>query len=187
MKKIILGRIGDTYGIKGWSHFLSFTDPVENIFTYKNWQIEQSKEQFEPIKLESYKAHGNSFVIKLVNCNNPEQALLHRGKSIAIKRCDLPTLNNNEYYWSDLIGLTVINTQGESLGIIDHLFETGSNDVIVINSTKTRAEACIKNSTETRAEACVLLLKQHYIPYLPSVVKEINLAKKTMLVEWELI
>ncbi|MCX7120453.1 MAG: ribosome maturation factor RimM [Gammaproteobacteria bacterium] len=175
MRKIIIGRIGDSYGIKGWSHFISFTDPAENAFTYPNWQLEKSTDQFQSVKLECHKPHGNSFVIKLSHCKNPEEATLLRGKSIAVERADLPALTNNTYYWSDLVGLNVLNTKGESLGIIDHLFETGSNDVIVINST------------EKQLNADVPLIKQNYIPYLSDVVKEIDLVKKIMVVEWELI
>ena len=172
-KKIIVGRIGDSYGVKGWSHFLSFTDPIDNIFDYKNWQLERSLNRFEPIKLEAHKPHGSSFVIKVTTCNDRDQALLLRGKSIAVERTDLPTLTNNEYYWSDLVGLNVINTKGELLGVIDHLFDTGSNDVIVTN--------------QTSLDAKIKLTKQHYIPYLSTVVTEINLEKKTMTVEWDLI
>src|SRR5690348_13279163 len=132
---IILGRIGDTYGIKGWSHFISYTTPPENIFTYKNCKIEKPPNHFEPITLNSFKAHGNHFVVKLANIKDCDQALLLKGKSIAVERADLPALEKDDYYWSDLIGLTVTNTKGENLGVIDHLFETGSNDVIVTKIT----------------------------------------------------
>ncbi|OGT43582.1 MAG: 16S rRNA processing protein RimM [Gammaproteobacteria bacterium RIFCSPHIGHO2_12_FULL_40_19] len=161
-KKIIIGRIGDAYGVKGWSHLISFTDPHENIFNYKNWQIQTSGDLFAPVKLESYKAHGNGYVIKIKDSNDRDQALLLKGKSLAIERSELPVLKKDAYYWSDLVGLAVINTKGESLGTIDHLFETGSNDVIATNT-------------------------HVLIPYLRSVVKEVDLEKKTILVEWDAI
>jgi len=161
LNKIIVGRLGDAFGIAGWSHLHSFTDPHDNIFNYKNWQIEKKPNQFEPLKLESYKPHGNGYIVKIPNCNDRDQALLLKGKSIAIERSELPALKKNEYYWSDLIGLNVVNTEGKSLGAIDYLFETGSNDVIV---TKTR----------------------QFIPYLKSVIIEIDLKKQTMIVNWEI-
>lgn len=169
---IIVGRISDTYGIKGWSHLISFTDPQENIFTYKNWHIEKSPDHFEPIKLESYKAHGNHYVIKLAGLTDCDQALLLKGKSIAVERAELPALENDDYYWSDLIGLSVVNTKGEHLGVIDHLFETGSNDVIV---TKITTKIDPKHTTE----------KNIFIPYLSDVVKEVDLQKQIMIVEWD--
>lgn len=160
---IIIGRIGDAYGIKGWSHFLSFTDPIDNAFQYKNWKIETAHDQFTPVKLESYKAHGKGYVIKIPYSNDRDQALLLKGKTIAVTRDTLPALPQGEYYWSDLVGLTVLNTQGETLGIIDHLLETGSNDVIAIKTEK----------------------KLILIPYLHSVVKQVDLEKEIIVVDWE--
>jgi 16S rRNA processing protein RimM len=171
-KPIIIGRVGNTFGIKGWSHLISYTDPQENIFTYKNWRIEQSPNHYIPITLESYKEHGNHFVIKFADVKDCDQALLLKGKSIAVERAELPVLSQNNYYWSDLIGLSVVNTKGESLGIIDHLFETGSNDVIV---TKITTKIDEKHTGE----------KNIFIPYLGSVVKTVDLEKQMMVVEWE--
>ncbi len=158
---IIIGRIGDAFGVHGWSHLTSYTDPHDNIFHYKNWHIETRPDHFEPLKLESHKAHGKGFVIKIARCEDRDQALLLKGKAIAIERAELPALKNDEYYWSDLIGFNVTNTKGESLGTIDHLFETGSNDVIVTSTN-------------------------HYIPYLSNVVKTVDLEGKMIVVEWEL-
>ena len=170
-KPIIIGRVGDTYGIKGWSHLISFTDPQDNIFTYKNWQIEKTPDHFAPIKLESYKAHGSHFVVKFADIKDCDQALLLKGKSIAVERAELPALSQNDYYWSDLTGLSVVNTKGESFGVIDHLFETGSNDVIVTKITTKIDEKCTE--------------KNIFIPYLSDVVKTVDLEKQIMIVEWE--
>jgi 16S rRNA processing protein RimM len=175
MKKIVIGAIGDAYGVKGWSHLISFTDPHDNIFNYKNWQIQidrKDEDHFKPVKLELYKPHGNGFVVKIENSNDRDQALLLKGRTIAVERVELPTPKKDEYYWSDLVGLTVINTKNESLGIIDHLFETGSNDVVVTTITTTVGTHIAKQTI--------------YIPYLKSVIKEIDLEKKIMIVEWDL-
>ena len=177
-KKIIIGRIGDAYGVKGWSHLFSFTDPHENIFNYKQWQIQTNDDQFIPVKLESYKPHGNGYVIKIKDSNDRDQALLLKGKSLAVERAELPVLKKDEYYWSDLVGLAVTNTKGESLGVIDHLFETGSNDVIATKITR----------TETDKKGVTLVTEQSIlIPYLNTVVKSVDLEKQTMIVEWEVI
>ena len=173
-KKIIIGAIGDAFGIKGWSHLISFTDPRDNLFHYKNWQIQvdrKDENQFKPVKFEAYKPHADGFVIKMENSNDRDQALLLKGKVIAVDRSELPETKKDEYYWSDLIGLQVINTKNESLGFIDHLFETGSNDVIV-----TVIESPIGKH---------IAKKNIYIPYLKNVIKAVDLDKKTLLVEWD--
>lgn len=176
MKKIIIGAIGDAFGVNGWSHLISFTNPHSNIFNYKQWQLQidrKDEDHFVPVKLESYKPHGNGFIVKIANSNDRDQALLLKGKSIAVERSELPVLKKNEYYWSDLVGLNVVNTDGKSLGVIDHLFDTGSNDVIVTAITTTVDKH--------------IATQNIYIPYLKSVVKEIDLDKKTMIVEWDLL
>lgn len=172
MTQLIIGHLGDAYGIKGWLHLISYADPPENIFTYQHWVIKKNL----PIAIETYKPHGNHFVIKLQNCNDRDQALQFKHQDIFIDRSELPALKNNEYYWSDLIGITVTNQHNQILGVIDHLFETGSNDVIVIT------ERLNRNTAHANDPA---LIKQHFIPYLKSVVKEIDLEKKIMRVNWE--
>lgn len=164
-QKIIIGRIGDAFGVKGWSHIYSFTQPAKNLFTYANWQIRAYKKkgaQWRPIEIEFHKPHGADFVAKFKDCNDRDQALLLKNHTIAVDRTDLPALEENEYYWDDLIGLEVISTTGESFGKIDHLFEAGPNDIIATKGEKT-----------------------HYIPYSKDIVKSVDLDKKTMIVDWE--
>lgn len=172
MTQIIIGHLGDAYGIKGWLHLISYANPPENIFTYQHWTIKNN----QPIQLETHKTHGNHFVIKLQNCNDRDQALQFKHHDIFIDRSELPALKKNEYYWSDLTGLTVVNQNNDVLGVIDHLFETGSNDVIVITQRLNR---------DTEHADGATLIKQHFIPYLKSVVKEIDLEAKKMVVDWE--
>ena len=118
--------------------------------------------RWQPITLESHKPHGNAFVAKFQGCDDRDQALLFKNHTIAINRTGLPALKKNEYYWSDLIGLQVFNTKGESFGIITHLFEAGPQNIIAVQNEKT-----------------------HYIPYTKDIVKSIDLEKKIMVVDWE--
>lgn len=183
---ITIGRIGDAYGIVGWSHVFSFTDPADNIFNYTHWQIRtyQKKEaQWRPIEVEHHKPHGNAYVVKFKGCDDRDQALLLKNHTIAVERADLPALKKDEYYWSDLIGLQVISTTGESFGEISHLFEAGPNQIIATKILKeAHAPARAKTGTQFKPHTTT-----HYIPYTKDIVKSIDLVKKIMLVEWEAI
>src|SRR3989338_6097133 len=128
---IAIGRLGDAHGIRGWLHLFSYANPPENIFQYKNWRIGN---RF--IDAESHRAHGDHFAVKLKGCDDRDQALLLKHQDILIDRQQLPSLPEGEYYWHDLIGLSVIDAHGKTLGIVDHLFSTGSNDVVVIKETR---------------------------------------------------
>ena len=165
-KYIVIGKIGSTYGVNGWLKIHTYTEFGANILHYSPWFLSiPGQDTYQEIIIEDGKPHGNSYIAKIADANNPEEARLYTGKVISIQRSQLPTLNQGEYYWSDLVGLTVMNTKGEVLGIVSYLIETGANDVLVIKGDK-----------------------EHAIPYLPgSVVVNIDLAKKEMIVDWELI
>lgn len=166
---ITVGKIGSTFGIKGWLKIHSYTEFGASILDYQPWYLSTShdpnQDQWEAVTIEEGKEHGNVIIAKISGIETPEDARLFTGKLIAIPRSMLPTLKPGEYYWSDLIGLTVINANGETLGKISYLMETGSNDVLVVKGEK-----------------------EHAIPYLQgSVIKSIDLDKQEMHVDWELL
>jgi len=162
---VVVGKIGSTYGIQGWLKIFSFTEMVINILDYAPWYLEDGND-WKPIQVKAGREHGKSIVAQLSGYHTPEQARVLTGKKIAVKRSQLPALPKNEYYWTDLQGLMVIDQHGKELGKIEYLIETGSNDVLVI-----------KNQG-----------KEYAIPYLPGkVVTSIDLAKQVMQVNWDLI
>jgi len=163
-KKIIIGRFSGPFGIQGWVHLISYTDPQSNVFRYPHWKI-QKNNLWQPIQREIKKPHGSGWIVKIKNCDDRDQAMLLKGFEIAIDRTDLPNTTDQEYYWEDLIGLKVMDLSGKNLGIIDYLFETGANDVIAVKLNN----------------------QKHFIPYLKQVIKSVDLEKKTMMVDWEII
>lgn len=163
---IVVGQIGATYGVKGWLKILSYTEKVSNIVEYLPWYIEDVT-GWKHIVVQDNQDYGKGLIVKLEGFDTPEAARLLSGKKIAILRSQLPKLEKNEYYWSDLKGLTVIDQHGVTLGNVVYLIATGANDVLVIKGNDN---------------------KEHAIPYLlGDVVKDINLAKGEMHVTWELI
>lgn len=161
---VIVGKVGTTYGIKGWLKIVSFTESTADILDYDPWYLEE-KNAWKQVKISDAHEHGKGVIAKFADIETPEQARLLTGKSIAIQRSQLATLKKDEYYWADLKGLTVINHNGEELGKIIYLIATGSNDVLVVKGDK-----------------------EHAIPYLPGeTVISIDLAKQTMHVNWEML
>lgn len=159
---VTIGKLGSTYGIKGWIKLYSYTSPAENIFEYSPWLVNLNNVWAE-YKVVEAKPHGAFWVVRFANCETPEEARRFTNCEIAVERKELPSLPPGEYYWVDLIGLTVINLQGETLGVVDHLTETGANDVLVVKGKK-----------------------EHWIPYLrDSVIKSIDLEQKIITVDWD--
>lgn len=160
-----VGKIGSTYGIKGWLKIQSFTEFGASILDYSPWFLSNTPNNREIVNIEDSRPHGTGLIVKFVGFDNPEKARLLTGKTIEIERSQFPELPKNEFYWSDLVGLTVINKNGDILGKVSYLMETGSNDVLVVKGEKEIA-----------------------IPYMPgSVVLNVDLEKQEIQVDWELI
>lgn len=161
---VIVGKIGTTYGVQGWLKIRTYTEYGAQILTYQPWYLHKNK-NWSRVELESSRMHNNGVIAKFVGINTPEEARLLTGVEIGITRSQLPKLNENEYYWSDLIGLTVINKNGETLGKVNYLIATGSNDVLVVKGDK-----------------------EYAIPFLlGSAVTRVDLTKQEIWVDWELL
>jgi 16S rRNA processing protein RimM len=160
---VIIGKISGVHGLRGWVKVFSYTRPLSNILDYSPWQIQQ-RQAWQTVKLISGKLHGKGIIAQIEGCDSPESAALLRGCDIAVQRQQLPATDLNEYYWLDLIGLTVINQQGINLGQVASLLETGSNDVLIV-----------KNAEQERL-----------IPFLiPEFVQQVDLPQKQILVDWD--
>ncbi len=160
LNKVIIGHFGKSYGIKGWLKVKSLHRPLADFLKFSMiWVYHQ--DNWENIQITEGKNLGPSFVVKIAGCDTPEVAKTYANDPIAVLREQLPSLPEGEYYWDDLLGLQVFNQDQVLLGTIDHLLETGANDVMVLKSNKKRL-----------------------IPYTRNVVKSIDLSSKIMVVDW---
>jgi len=165
---VTLGRFTSTYGVKGWIKVYSYTDPMENILTYSPWLVRRDGHWTELKRMDG-KKHGKGLIARLDGVNTPEQARLLTNLEIGVPKAVLPALQPGEYYWSQLENLLVYTESGVLLGRVDHLLETGANDVLVVKGT----EASIDR-------------EERLIPWVPEqVVKEIDLNSGTMRVDWD--
>jgi 16S rRNA processing protein RimM len=138
---IIVGKITGTYGVKGWVKLFSWTEPREAIGEYRPWLLRQGNrdgggEGWREVKLESARAHAKTVIAKIEQVDDRDAAQLLSGSEIGIYKSQLETLQDNEFYWRDLIGLRVLGKQGELLGEVQNLMETGANDVLVVRGEK---------------------------------------------------
>lgn len=129
---IVVGRINGLHGVRGWVKIFSHTQPRENILSYRTWHLLRGG-QWVATELLNGRQQGKGIVAHLKGYDDREQAAGLMGTEIAIRREQLADAAPGEYYWADLQGLKVINTEGVELGVVDHLLETGANDVLVVN------------------------------------------------------
>ncbi len=135
--KVSIGHFAGCFGVKGWVKVFSYTEPKENILAYSPWiLIEQGK--FIEFKVIEGSRHGKTLVAHLDGIESREDAAKYTGQELYINRGQLPEIEQDEYYWADLIGLTVLTVNNINLGRIDSLIETGANDVLVVKGDQER-------------------------------------------------
>ncbi len=168
-KWVPVGKINGLFGVKGWMKIYSSTEPRENILSYSPWFLKKDG-QWQEFELLDGRAHGKGVVASLSGISDRDRAAELIGSQIAIRRSQLPATEKGEYYWSDLQGMNVVNLQGEALGKVISLFETGANDVMVV-----RAEDGKKGKPRERL-----------IPFLTDgIVHEVDSEQGIIQVDWD--
>lgn len=166
-ERLIVGRIGAAYGIKGWVKIHSFTEPMDNLLNYGQWWIKR-KGEWQPLAIDAGHRHGKGLVAHIEGVDDRNAADVFKGGEIGVSSELLSTLEDGDYYWHQLLGLQVWSSD-EFLGQVDHLIETGANDVLVVR-------AC-EGSRDKR---------ERLVPWLPeSVVTSVDLNAKRIEVDWD--
>nr|WP_142136692.1 ribosome maturation factor RimM [Pseudomonas sp. UBA6718] len=164
---IVLGKITSVHGVRGEVKIYSFTDPIDNLLGYPAWTLKREGE-VKQVELVSGRLQGKILVAKLKGLDDREVARTFAGFDICVPRALLPDLDDGEYYWHQLEGLKVIDLQGQLLGRLDHLLETGSNDVMVVKPCP--------GSLDDR---------ERLLPYTEQCVQKVDLAAGEMRVDWD--
>lgn len=134
-KFILVASIGKPIGLKGVAKINSFIRPPKNLFSYKRFYIDANGEK-EEIFVSNFSKSGKNSTIKISNINSIEEIEIYKNKDIFIESSELPSLKENEFYWKDLIGKKVKNSNDLFIGVVTEIIETGSNDVLVVTKDK---------------------------------------------------
>lgn len=157
---ICVGHVLGPQGLKGWVRVYSHTSPRENIVNYSPWWL-QREDDYEAFEIEGRK-HGKHVLARLRGVDDRDAAQALVGRRLFIRAAQLPGLEAGEYYWSDLIGMTVENLDAEPLGRVSSMLETGADDVMVLEGDR-----------------------QRLIPFvLDEIVHEVDLGKRRLVVDW---
>ncbi len=157
---VVMGRIAAPFGVKGWVKVQPFCEDPDTLAELESWRIGRGATH-KAYVVEAVQDHANAMVAKLAGIDDRDAAYALRGQEISMARSELPPPEENEYYWSDLIGLTAINREGIELGKVDSLMETGAQDVLVIKGAR-----------------------EHLVPFIAQFVGKVDLAGGTIEVDW---
>jgi len=164
---VVIGKIYSVHGIRGEVKIYSFTSPTKNLLHYKTWTLRREG-SVRKVELVAGRGVDKFLVAKLKGLDEREEARLLAGYEICVPRNLLPELNYGEYYWYQLEGLKVTDQLGQLLGKIDHLLETGANDVMAV-------EPCAGSLDD----------RERLLPYTEQCVLAVDLLSGEMKVEWD--
>jgi len=174
-KLIVLGKVIGFHGVKGWVKVHSDTDPRENIVKYSKWMLKgDDSKDWQFIEVLNGRRTGKNIVAQLRGIASREEAATLLGKTIAVTRSALPAIGQNEIYWTDIVGCAVEDVNGNAIGPVVRLFDTGANDVMVVRDKRKNKNAANKTGGEV------------LIPWIrPSVIVEVNVDEQRIVVDWD--
>jgi 16S rRNA processing protein RimM len=165
-----VGYVSGAFGVTGSIRVTPFSADADALQSAKTWWLD--KPVLHAVKVRTAKLHGGDVVAQLVGVVGRDAAEALKGAAVTIPRSEFPALPADEYYWSDLIGLEVVNLQGEALGHVTDMMDNGVQSIFRITPV---ADA----TAEAKAE-------ERLIPYVDQYVKTIDLAAKKITVDWGL-
>jgi 16S rRNA processing protein RimM len=160
---IELGRLGAPYGIKGWIHVDSYTDPPQRLLELPEWVLRLRSGERITRRLTAGRGHGAGLVAQLEGVTGRDGAAALTGAVIEVERAALPPTAEREYYRADLVGMIVRNLEGESLGVVSHFVDAPAGAVMVTKEPGGR---------------------EHWVLALPKHLREVDLAARTVVVDW---
>lgn len=181
---IEVGRIVDAWGVKGWVKVQPFAADPQALFSSRRWFLKPPEPQGPAaarrplaatvpplLKITQAKHHGDAVVAKPVDVEDRSGAEALRGARVFVPRASFPTADPDEFYWVDLIGLSVVNQQGEALGTVSGLLDTGPHSVLRIAPP----------GADPKDEAA-----ERLVPFVAAYVMDVNLAERRITVDWGL-
>jgi 16S rRNA processing protein RimM len=155
-----MGRVAGSYGVRGWIKVVPGGGVAASLAGAKEWWIGERAYQVAEARI-----HSSTVVARLGGIETREQALELKGGQVSISRDALPEPGAGHYYLVDLVGLEVLNEQGEDLGTVKRWISNGAQDVMEV------AGPGAKGGTRL-------------IPWVSAVVKEVDLTGRRIVVDW---
>jgi 16S rRNA processing protein RimM len=158
---IELGRVGAPWGVKGWVHVDSYTNPPDGILEYRQWALRLGSGERITRKVLEGHPHSERLVARLEGIEDRERAAALTGAVIEVDRAELPPTGEREYYQADLIGLPVRNHEGVELGKLTHFVDAPTGTMMVVRGER-----------------------EYWIPAVPTHLSKVDLEARWILVDW---
>lgn len=162
-----MGDVIDAFGILGWVKVRTASVTTDALIQCGTSPLLYVNHSWQPYQITQHAvAKAHVLRLKLAEINDRDAALSLKGVPIGVRRDKLPQLASDEYYLSDLIGLTVSKQNGTILGVVGHFIEAGATTVLGVQNPE--------------------LSKELLIPFIAQYVLAVDLSKRQIIVDWEL-
>jgi 16S rRNA processing protein RimM len=165
---VLVGYVSGAYGIHGWVRIKPYSSDGDALLAAKTWWLD--KPDMHDVEMMQSKLHGGEVVASLMGVAGRDAAEALKGATVHVRRSHFPALDNDEFYWVDLIGLAVVNERGESLGVVSDLIDNGAHPILRVEQP----------AAEDQKPAPELL-----IPFVDQFVKTVDQAARLITVDWE--
>ncbi|MDU0810932.1 MAG: ribosome maturation factor RimM [Burkholderia sp.] len=171
-----IGIIVGAYGLSGWIKVVAYSNSNirlkdNTIFNTRSWLLKKGMDCRIATVLNT-KIHRTIVVANISGLNNREDAISMRGFSIFSRRSDFPILTEGEFYYVDLIGLSVVNKQFLSLGVVTDIIDNGVHSILQVEYL---------SIGKTREQTS----KKFLIPFVCLYVKTVDLSIRRIIVDWK--
>jgi 16S rRNA processing protein RimM len=143
-RRVVLGRVGAPFGVRGWIKVQSYTDPPEGIVNYSPWELARNGSLLA-WEVKDWKFAGRQLAVRLDGVDTREAAAGLTGAEVLVDRLVLPPTAPGEYYWDDLVGLEAINTEGTPLGRIAGILDLPAHPVLVLRGERERLVPLVRD------------------------------------------
>ncbi|WP_222613795.1 ribosome maturation factor RimM [Undibacterium seohonense] len=172
---VIVGYVSGAFGLQGWVKIRPYSTTADALLEAPLFWLESAAQagvapNLREVKRLSSKIHGEDVVARLDEVPDRTAAEALKGTVVKVSRQAFPALEQDEFYWVDLIGLAVQNLQGEDLGVVRAMMDNGAQSIL-------RVAASDVPETE-------LMKHERLIPFVDHFVKEVDREAKKIVVDW---
>jgi 16S rRNA processing protein RimM len=169
---IQVGHITGAYGLRGGIRVSPYSLDADALLSVKTWWVD--KPSLRTVQVRNAKYHSGDVTATLVDVTDREAAEALKGATVQVSRSDFPELPEDEYYWTDLIGLDAVNLQGETLGKVTDMMHNGAQSILRITPVPDPNAAPDAKAPE------------RLVPFVDQYVKTVDLQGKMIALDWGL-
>jgi len=165
---VLVAYVSGAYGLKGWVRLKTYSNEASALLYAKCWWLD--KPELHDVEVLAVRTQGEDVVAQIMGIADREAAENCRGVTVQIRRAHFPPLDDNEFYWVDLIGHAVVNLRGELLGSVIGLIDNGAHPILRV------ADAV--ESDAKKPEEILIPFVDHFVP-------SVDQSEKKITVDWE--